>query len=73
MVGLVMQRAMVLCLFISLPIMVVWQHMIPLLDLMGIPPEVAVGTARYLYIFSPALIFGVVSCVLEQYLMSQVS
>ena len=67
-----MQRAMLLCLLMSLPIMAVWQHMLPLLDMMGIPPAVAVGTARYLYLFSPALIFGAVACVLEQYLMSQV-
>ena len=72
MVGLVMQRALILCFCAALPIVALMHHSLPLLTLVGLPLEVAQGTARYLFLFSPALLINSVSCVLVKYLMSQV-
>ena len=46
MLGLVMQRAMLLCTFFSLPIFAAWQNIGPFLALLQLPPEIVAGTSR---------------------------
>ena len=52
-VGLFMQRAMLLCILVALPIVTLYHNTQPILLSIGLPLDVAEGTARYLFLFSP--------------------
>ena len=73
MLGLVMQRATLLCMICAAPIVFMWHNVTPLLELLGLPPEVVTGTARYLMLLSPALFLNALAGVLGKYLMAQSS
>ncbi len=66
MLGLVVQRAMIVCLTACIPIITLWWNMESLLGLMHQSPEVAEGASRYLRLLSPALIASTVSNVLAR-------
>jgi MATE family multidrug resistance protein len=46
MLGLVLQRALLICWLVCLPITVLWYSMEGVLLALGQPPEVAAGAAR---------------------------
>lgn len=63
MLGLVLQRAMLVLLVCCIPIIALWFNMEPLLLQMHQAPAVAAGAARYLHVVWPTLIATVVSNV----------
>ncbi|GAX72839.1 hypothetical protein CEUSTIGMA_g294.t1 [Chlamydomonas eustigma] len=71
MLGLVMQRALLVCWGACIPITLFLSHSKPALLLMSLPPEVADGASRYLLLMTPALFANALSSVLNRYLTSQ--
>ena len=71
-IGLVMQRAMIVCLVTSAVIILgLWWNIEPILIFLHQDREVADGAGRYLRILSPSLLGSAVSSVLSRYLLAQ--
>lgn len=71
MLGLVLQRALLICWVACVPISVVWSQAHRLLSALGQAPEIVEGASRYLRIATPALYLSCVSSCLYRYLVTQ--
>ncbi|KAG1670897.1 hypothetical protein FOA52_000399 [Chlamydomonas sp. UWO 241] len=69
--GLVAQRALIVCLAVCIPIIALWWNIEPLLLMLHQSPIVAGGAARYLQLMSPTLVVNCCLCVLNRYLIAQ--
>jgi MATE family multidrug resistance protein len=67
MLGLVMQRAVLVCWGACIPISLFLSNSKPSLLLMSLPQEVVDGASRYLLLMTPALFANAISCVLNRY------
>ncbi len=66
MLGLVLQRAMLICFATLVPIFALWAHIDPVLVALHIDPEVAAGAARYLTLMSGTLLVYTLSNCLNR-------
>jgi MATE family multidrug resistance protein len=67
----VLQRALLICWLVCLPITLLWQHMEPLLLALGQEPQIAAGAAAYLSALTPSLYCYAAQECLKRYLMAQ--
>ncbi|KXZ45349.1 hypothetical protein GPECTOR_56g446 [Gonium pectorale] len=71
MLGLVLQRALLICWVACLPVAAFWSQSRWLLAALHQQPEIVDGASRYLAIATPALFLSVISSCLYRYLVTQ--
>ncbi|GFH26725.1 multidrug and toxic compound extrusion protein, partial [Haematococcus lacustris] len=69
--GVVLQRAILICWAVSLPVLLLWCHAGSLLAALHQAPEISAGAARYLLLASPSLFITAVSGNIQRYLLAQ--
>ena len=70
--GVVLQRALLICWLTALPICALWAHAAPLLRALGQPPAIADGAALYLHAAAPCIFLIAITECLKRYLLAQV-
>ncbi|GFR39891.1 hypothetical protein Agub_g396, partial [Astrephomene gubernaculifera] len=71
MLGLVLQRALLVCWAACVPVALLWSQAPRLLAAMHQQPDIVAGASRYLSIATPALFLSVLSACLFRYLVTQ--
>ncbi|KAG2449055.1 hypothetical protein HYH02_005804 [Chlamydomonas schloesseri] len=71
MLGLILQRALLICWAACLPIALFWSQADRLLTLLHQQPEIVDGATRYLHIATPALFLSAISSCVFRYLVTQ--
>lgn len=69
--GIVLQRAILICWTCCIPVSLLWSQTHRLLGLLQQPPEVVEAAAHYLSILQPALYVSCVTSCLTRYLLAQ--
>lgn len=67
--GLVMQRAILICWVVSLPVLLLWSQAGPVLRLMHQSPEIIAGATRYLQLVAPTLFVSAVSSNVQRWVL----
>ncbi|KAG2444666.1 hypothetical protein HXX76_001410 [Chlamydomonas incerta] len=71
MLGLILQRALLICWAACVPIALFWSQADRLLMLLHQQPEIVAGACRYLHIATPALFLSAISSCVFRYLVTQ--